>query len=76
MLYNEIIWEELVLIDYYIDGQKLFLVEIYLYLGVMLFNDLKWNFYVDNIVVKVNRLFCFVMCNFYFCFESINIWFI
>ena len=44
--------KEPVLMDYYIDGQKLSLVKNHPYLGVMLSNDLTWNPHVENIVVK------------------------
>lgn len=70
MSHNEIIWEEPVLTDYYIDGQKLSPVEAHSYLGVTLSNDLKWNSHVDNIVAKANRSLCFVMRNLYPCSES------
>lgn len=56
MSHNEIIWEEPVLTDYYIDGQKLSPVETHLYLGVMLSNDLKWNSHVDTTFIPVLKV--------------------
>ena len=47
--------KEPVLMDYYIDGQKLSPVKNHPYLGVMLSNDLRWNSHVENIVVKANK---------------------
>ena len=59
-----------VLMDYYIDGQKLSPVNNHPYLGVMLSNDLRWNSHVENIVVKANKSLGFVRRNLYPCSES------
>ena len=63
--------KEPVLMDYYIDGQKLSPVKNHPYLGVMLSNDLRWNSHVDNIVVKANKSLGFVRGNLYTCSERI-----
>ena len=44
--------KEPVLMNYYIDGQKLSPMKNHPYPGVMLSNDLTWNYHVENIVVK------------------------
>ena len=60
-----------VLMDYYIDGQKLSPVNNHPYLGVMLSNDLRWNSHVENIVVKLaNKSLGFVRRSLYPCSES------
>ena len=49
-----------VLMDYYIDGQKLSPVNNHPYLEVMLSNDLRWNSYVENIYCGQSKVswFC------------------
>ena len=61
--------KEPVLIDYYINGQKLSPVKNHPYLGVMLSNDLRWNSHVENIVAKANKSLGFVRRNLYPCSE-------
>ena len=55
------------LMDYYIDGQKLSP-----YLEVMLSNDPRWNSHVENIVVKANKSLRFVRVNLYPFSENTN----
>ena len=62
--------KEPVLMDYYIDGQKLSLVKNHPYLGVMLSNYLTWNPHVENIVVKATKSLGFVRRNLYPCSEN------
>ena len=47
--------KEPVLMDYYIDGQKLSPVKNHPYLGVVLSNDLRLNSHVENLAVKANK---------------------
>ena len=62
--------KEPVMMDYYIDGQKLSPVKNNPYLGVMLSDDLRWNSHVENIVVKANKSLGFVRRNLYPCSEN------
>ena len=62
--------KEPVLMDYYIDGQRLSLVKNHPYLGVMLSNYLTWNPHVENIVVKATKSLGFVRRNLYPCSEN------
>ena len=50
-----------VLMDYYIDGQKLSPMNNHPYVGVMLSNNLRWNSHVKNIVVKANIISLLVL---------------